>query len=421
MTQALSLKTILTLGLSLRLGLLILFLARTGGPEAWEYDELAKSLLSGNGYALLRHGTLYRSFAMPAYPLLSAFFHALAGPGFIPFYAFNLAAAACSIGLAYLISKRWFGPRVGLTTAFLVAIEPGLIVYQSYKIEVMSLSILLILIFFHGLLRTDEEKGRFAALLPGLAGALALLTRPDCLPLMAIAAATVFFDRSKKSLTRAVLILLCAALALSPWIIRNKRIHGRWILFTTTSGEHLWIGNNPLSTGSNTFPRRLSTFSAAAEQWGEKLFTLNEDSQNALFHREAMRFIRSDPAAFLGRCLSKFRLFWWFAPGYSNQYAWLPPGMAQAYKIFYAALLVLIILGASEAACDPSMQTRRAALYLASFVLMVCLIHSIYFVEGRHRVMVMPILLIFAARGAVFCRDFLKHSLFPVPKNAAGS
>jgi len=44
-------------------------------------------------------------------------------------------------------------------------------------------------------------------------------------------------------------ILLFFVLTLSPWIIRNYRVFGKFIPGTTMGGRVFWEGNNPYSEG----------------------------------------------------------------------------------------------------------------------------------------------------------------------------
>ncbi len=55
------LLTVVALGLLLRLGL-IFMPGSAGSPEVFEYDQLARNLLSGEGYVYTHFGTPYRSY-----------------------------------------------------------------------------------------------------------------------------------------------------------------------------------------------------------------------------------------------------------------------------------------------------------------------------------------------------------------------
>ena len=401
---------LIAIAIALRMTILAVFLWRSGASETWEYERIAQSLLAGQGYASAYNGTIYRSQMMPLYPLLSVLFHLLAGPGFAVFYALNLAAAALSILLAHDLTKNWLGRPTALAAAALIAVEPGLIVYQSYKLEAMSLSMVLILLFLKLLLDSSRRPAkRWNGLAPGLAAGCGVLIRPDMILLLGTGAVFAALGRSKERLKTLVIIGLCVVGLLSPWALRNRAIHGRWIWFTTTAGEHLWIGNNPRSTGGAALDARVpSRLSAADPKLRRELLALDEDGQDLLFARTAWDFILSDPATFFSRALLKFRLFWWFGPFYGTQYAWLPDGLAQTYRLLYGGLLVLILLGAGKTFYDASPAVRETAYCLASLPVLTTLLRCIYYVEGRHRVLIMPVLLIFAAHGMVLCYNSVK-------------
>ena len=46
-----------------------------------------------------------------------------------------------------------------------------------------------------------------------------------------------------------LLLILSAAAVISPWTLRNYRVHGEWILISSNGGINFWIGNNEQATG----------------------------------------------------------------------------------------------------------------------------------------------------------------------------
>ncbi len=395
----------IALGLAARLAILLFYLAtHQWQVKTWEPEAIARNLLSGQGYVFSYHGTSYKSAYVPVFPLLSAGLHALTGPGFIAYYLFQLSSAALLIWLVYACAERWFGRGAALPAAWLAAFEPGLVLYQSYTVEVTSLSALLLLASLYTFHAAKESPAPKRWLASGLLMGLGALSRPDIIAAWIAPLMNLVLERGRAAAWKAAAWTgLGIFLLVGPWALRNLLIHHRFMPFSSLPGEILWVGNNPKSTGTLwTQEGRPQIFEAPADlqariEGGGELANLDD------YHEAAVRFIAADPAAFLMRCARSFVSFWWFPPrfGAGKYYTWLPPSIFSGYKLLYGGLLLLVLLGAASALAHPS--SRAVALSMTAAALGVALIHCPTYVEGRHRVLVMPILLIFAARGGVLC------------------
>jgi len=391
------------LGLGLRLIVLLVYLAAHGGRgEIWEYEAIAKNLLAGKGFTYEFNGTTYQSYAVPVFPLVCALLHVVGGDGLGLYYVFHLAVSAGIMVLTYAIATSFFGERVGLLSALLVAVEPGLVIYQSYKVDVMALAgalLLLGMLLFRRL--TDSLDGRWAVAL-GVVLGVGILTRPDLVALGGLLLLWLARDRWRAGhiLRVSAIAIVVAMLIVMPWSIRNYRVHGQVVLLTTVTGEWFWRGNNPNATGTSLTEDGRSQLEAAPAGFRERLFAASELQQNALLTEEAVRFIKADPAGFLTRAAKRAYYFWWFTPTFGmSTYEWVSDWGRMAYKLGYAVVLGLAGLGAMSARGAKGPQAGHDGVYLLVVPVCLALVHSINYVEGRHRVLVMPLLLILAAQG----------------------
>src|SRR6267142_4797016 len=110
------------LGLAFRF---VLLLAYLGGHnwkgETWEYEDIVNNLMAGKGYTYSYHGAVYRSLAVPLFPVLCYLLRVIGGPQLWFFYAFHLLTAAVIIGLTYFITRRALGPETAAVAAVLIA------------------------------------------------------------------------------------------------------------------------------------------------------------------------------------------------------------------------------------------------------------------------------------------------------------
>lgn len=412
---------VVCLGVGCRLVVLLMYLATHGGHgETWEYESIADNLLAGKGFTYEFNETTYRSYAVPVFPLICAFLHLIGGTGLGLYYAFHLATSAGIIALTYLIAVRSFGHRIGLLSAMLVALEPGLVIYQSYKVDVMALAGALLLLGVLTFFRLIDSFDDRWALGLGIVLGIGVLTRPDLAALGGLLLVWLVMQRRqvKPILRVSAIIFVVAVITVAPWSMRNYRVHGQVVLLTTVTGEWLWRGNNPNATGTSLTSDGRSQLEAAPPVFRARVFAANELQQNALLTEQAVRFIRNDPVAFFSRAAKRFWYFWWFTPTFGlSQYEWVPDLGRMAYRVGYGVILGLASFGLVWARGMKDRPVSRDAVYLLVVPVGIALVHSINYVEGRHRVLVMPLLLILAAQGLIGAGEWVKQLRTALPSS----
>ena len=142
-----------------------------------------------------------------------------------------------------------------------------------------------------------------------------------------------------------------AFVVLSPWTIRNYRVHDAFVLVRTGIGTNLWLGNNPEATGTDWFlvedgegdVRRVSGRYAMPPELYDYLATLSEVEQERHLTRVALGWIRDHPREAAALWLLKFYYFWWFSD--LNDIAPVPA----LREIAWGAVLVFFALGTIQA------------------------------------------------------------------------
>jgi len=399
-----ALLVVLGLGLAARLVLLFVYLAtHNWQAETWEYEIIARNLLAGRGFTIERNNALYSSFVVPVFPLVCALLHLIGGSGFGWYYVFHLLTSAGIMVLTYAIAHRWYGVHTAGLAALLVALEPGLIVYHAYKVDVIALSTFLLLLGVYLFAVMMDRWSRSLAVLVGIVAGLGVLTRPDLVGFLVVPAVWITAERKRfrEACWIAALILLGTVVVMTPWFARNYRLHGKFVL-TTMAGETLWAGNNPNATGTLVTLDNKSQLDAAPEEFRNKVFSLQEVEQDMFFKEQAFNYIAADPVGFLSRALKKIYYFWWFSPTFAlRHYDWVPSLLVVIYRTLYGLLLGFGVYGVWISMRRSGNAMRRVTLYLLALPMAIAIIHSINYVEGRHRVLVMPVILLFAACGMI--------------------
>lgn len=211
------------------------------------YDEFARSLAAGRGYAYAQ-GQLTAYWPVGTAALYGALYH-LFGVGPIPIEVLNLLLGLLAVTLTYALAKRHFDVRTAAVAAWLVACWPLMIQFTTILASELLFLVLLMATLYTWGHRAMAPLPR-AILWGGLLGA-AVYVRPTALPLFLILPlAQVWQERAwRDALTSAVVAAAVAAAMLAPWALRNQAVFGVPVLVSTNFGPNLWMGNNPDSKG----------------------------------------------------------------------------------------------------------------------------------------------------------------------------
>lgn len=388
---------ILALAVVLRIAAIFL-LGRHINPEVWEYDTLALNMIHGKGYVMDALNTQYYSLGYPGYALFSALSHIITNNNYFILELVQVALAALTCFLVYLIGKKIFNEKAGLVAAFLAATHPGLIVYST-KIHEMVLVAFLIAIIAWLIISLDWTK-KGSNFFVGILIGIGVLTRPTVIFFIPAYFLYIWVSshRFRDSLIPGLITVAAVIMVILPWTVRNYNIHKRIIFITTSSAEHFWRGNNPNASGSSLTPGGISIIEAAPKEFQDKIYKLDEIGQSDLFYSETVSFIRSNPGFFIKMILKKFYYFWWFSP----QTGLLYPGIwAIIYKVYYSFILFFFFLGLCFSFSALPRESKASVTLILAFLIMVSLLHSIYYVEMRHRWAIEPLMMIFSSQGLI--------------------
>ncbi|MEO8500024.1 MAG: glycosyltransferase family 39 protein [Vicinamibacteria bacterium] len=388
-----------------RMGLAV-FLGIVGEPERWEYDVIAGNIVAGSGHVYDRLGFVYAAYSPPLWSVLLAALRGLFGEARGSIQVLQgllcLGAAVTYGNLARRISGD---ARTGALAALLVALQPSLLFYSVVKSDPLPLNVLLLgMIVVLGIDVVNEPTPRLAArfgVLLGL-GVLSRGTPVVALPIVAVALLGRFAGQALRTLG---VIAVAFALCLAPWLIRNVLLLGVPVI-TTTAGENFWRGNHAGATGGvqdengGQITHLIVSNPDLPEPIRTGLTGRSEVERDRLFGLEGWRFIREKPKAAMELFTRKLRRFWWQIDSDPRDYL---QENAIAYEAVYRLELALAVLGMWLAVrskpdrADP--RERRAAFLSIAVMIAVSLLQCAFYVQGRHRFLIEPLLLLFMAIG----------------------
>jgi len=305
-----------------------------GLDDMFQYDMLARSLASGNGFRWYAQADLNQlasfvdfdltsvkdydpslgiptSFRAPLYPTFLAVVYFFSGESFSRFFAARLVQAiflgAPLAPLTYLVSKKLFSPlhqggrairnseRAARVSAWVVAAYPMLLVYPL-GLGTENPFFVLLLASFLFLLKSIGQPTPFHFLLAGFFLGLTALTRSVILPFAVLAILWAWFTLYQHR--GATLIAIALILIVSPWIIRNSLLHRKLTGIETSMGYNLYLGYHPKGDGSFVFGPSL-----------DLLTILDDAERDKIGTQQATEFIREQPERFFPLAINRLGFF----------------------------------------------------------------------------------------------------------------
>lgn len=246
---------------SVGLGLTFVFV-KAPHPWGWEGFDNYRQL----GLALAR-GDIYPTLEVPwGYPaFLAIFYRAFGDRQWIPLVVQVLLNGIVPLML-YGAVRRRLGEREALVTAVLIGLFSFSTIYASTQASDSLCTVLYaatVVLFLHA--ETEAKAWIFAV--AGAIGGMAMQVRPNMLLLPVWLAAVSWITlRPKPEGTHLAVFVVTGFLVITPWVVRNERLTGRFIPASVHGGIQLWYGS--LQVGS-FFTR---WFDNPREVFGERIF-----------------------------------------------------------------------------------------------------------------------------------------------------
>lgn len=373
------------------------------------YDEWAQRIAGGDW---LGSGVFYQA---PLYPYFLAFCQTLFGHNLLTVRIIQAALGSVSCVLIFLLGEKLFSRAVGIAAGLLLAFYAPAIFFdvliEKSVLDVVLLSLLLWVVVGASS-RTDWRQWVGAGALLGLVG----LSRENALVLAVVVPVWIgiyFSDRSLQN--RAVWIgffLGGLLLVLVPVGLRNLVRGGEFKLTTSQLGANFFIGNNPAADGTYRSVRKMigepqlegnDAVRLAERETGRKMAP---GEVSDFWLQKALTYIRTEPLGWV-RLLGKKWLMVWNAREVEDsddfyvytRWSWLLTGLGWISHFGILAPLAALGIWISRR------QWRRLWL-LYAMILSLASSVAIFYVFGRYRFPLVPLLTLFAAAAMVHSYDW---------------
>jgi 4-amino-4-deoxy-L-arabinose transferase-like glycosyltransferase len=354
------------------------------------YDELGWRLAQTGEYAAATHLTMYRPVG---YPFVLSLIYRLFGHEPQVAVILNGILGIGIVYLAYRLARKIWGEQPARCAAVALVFFPSQILYLNLTSTEPLFTFLLLLglvLTLEGLDRAHLGSAWLAT--AGVVLGLAALVRPLALMLPLVLLPLFIGDRRRpaRAGVRWLLLAICVAVVVSPWMMRNYRLSGRATL-SASAGINFYIGNNPNANfGFNRpDPKRFAGYT-----------TEDEARIDRMAFAEGWAFIRAYPLAFIKRGVMKSAFFLgsdidsWetslqrsAAPDRMNRHVLFAIFIQGYYYVF----LLAVGAGLWRVVRDPSLRNRGVTLTVLVLLYWLA-VHFVFFGTGRFHYPIVPIM-----------------------------
>lgn len=372
------------------------------GGDGRSYDEWAQGIAAGDW---LGKGVFYQA---PLYPYFLGILQFVLGHDLWAVRLVQISVGAFSCVLVYWAGRSYFSRAAGIAAALILTLyAPGIFFEALIQKAVLDLFLISLLLLTVSRLDLKPER-KFLAVAGMIVGLLAL-SRENALIWAVVVPAWIWLRFSAHSaesrLGWIAVFLLSVMLVLLPVGLRNLRVGGEFALTTSQLGPNLFIGNNEQANGTYMalraghgdprFERRDAT--ELAEQASGRALSPGEVSD--YWVRRSWNYIRTEPLDWLRLMVRKWFMLWNFrefedTDDFYLYQRWSGVLAALGYINHFGILTPLAALGMILTWT----QWRRLVL-LYALLGSLALSIVVFYILGRYRVSLVPLLVLFAGAG----------------------
>ena len=388
----------------------------------WHY-QWAKSIAAGDW---LGSGVFYRA---PLYPYLLGIWIKLFGDGLWPIRLAQAVIGSLAAGMVCLIGARGFGRRVGITAGLIWAVYGTMIYYESeLLIEVIVVPLTLLAIWLAMREHGHAPIRLWRWLVVGFILGLTAIARPNIL--LAVPAFWMWsWTRASRSRPSSLerwrgplAVTVGVLLPIVPVTLRNYVVGHDAVLISYQGGVNFYLGNNPKADGLTMIMPEVVLDESV--EWQEFVRTtdsvasalagrpLRPSEISSFWTGRTLAYMRAQPIAAIWGVLKKiYYLFNGYEVGDQTdiyayaRYSWLLGILIWSAGIYfpYGIISPLAVLGL-PLAWRASSRARPLAVYVILYGLTVIG----FLVTARHRLPILPVMVIFAAAIAWKLAGYIK-------------
>jgi 4-amino-4-deoxy-L-arabinose transferase-like glycosyltransferase len=374
------------------IGVLHQYRTRPGNDNfefGWEMGRVARSISLGHGFSSPYEGnTGPTAWEPPLYPYLMAGVFKLCGiyshaSAWVLLSINSLFATLTTIPIL-LLARKTFGERVATWSAYGWAINPYIWYWSIHWIWDTTFTPLVLACIFLIAVQLQDAPGKRGWILFGALYGVGALANPTMLAFLPFCGLWIWrqrYCRGLPSLGGVVLSSIVFFAVLSPWVVRNYEVFGRFVFLRDDFGLQVRLGNGPSADGMLMAYLQPNLNKLELQ----KFQTMGELAYAEACKQQAFDWIRQHPGRFTVISLKRFFYYW---NGVPRPSASTSPMDFRSSGFLATSVLALWGLGRALR------QKRPAAWLYAGLVLTYPTVYYFVFPHARYRHPIEPVLVI---------------------------
>jgi len=369
----------------------------TGDPQV--YDLRAVEIAGGQWAA---DDVFFHS--SPVYPYILGVIYSIFGRSYTAVRIIQALFGVGSCLLLWSIARTLFGPKQGLIAGLIAALYAPFIFFDA-EILMITYVIFFALLSVWLLMRYQRFGGVRLALAAGCALGVSALGKPNMLLFVPVAALWLWWqsrggDRSREAVRAAGLVVLGTIIVIAPMTIMNAVVADDFVLTSSNGGINFWIGNNHGADGTFLVPQNMRTDLYTQSKMAAEVARgrpLKPSEVSSYWMDEGMRFVTSQPGAWLKLMGRKLLLFWnaYEIPNHYDINYFRQESKVLGWNPFLFAWIVP--LGFLGMYVSRKRWREHAVLYAFGLAYLLSLLP--FFVTSRYRLPVVPVMIVFCAHA----------------------
>jgi 4-amino-4-deoxy-L-arabinose transferase-like glycosyltransferase len=282
----------------------------------WEMGRIARSIALGQGFSSPTDlPTGASAWAPPAYPYILAgvfrIFGIYSNASAWVILAFNSIFSALTCWLLYRIAQKLYGEGAARAGAWTWAVFPYAVYWPVRVVWETSLSAFMLTLALLLTLRIQEQHENIPLhrwISFGLLWGVIALTNTALLIFFPFCLVWLFHRLPGKTrqISRMALCVFTSVLVMTPWLVRNYQVFGKFVFIRDNLPLELYMANNDLSTGMWTRTEHPGNDPEAMRRFQE----LGEISFMQEKKQQLEAFLREHPERFIRFTLERTLYFW---------------------------------------------------------------------------------------------------------------